>query len=524
VARDETEAFQLVVVSHGGGLEQVTVTAGPLKNRAGTRLPVQWRRVGYVETGMPKYPTPYVGWWPDPLMPPAPFAVKAGKRQPLWFDVSVPPNAAPGMYRGTVEIRSGKTSVTVPAVVRVRSFRLPRPGTFAAPFGMYLYSLGARWYGKDYRKMPIETFVRWCEFLGEYRLTPKSIARDYLNQKHENGKWVVDATALRQTVGRLAPKYYPPYSFCLFRLPTAGGVETKYRKKDPELARKYLHGYVDIVRAHAKAWKKEKLPEKVYIYGCDEPHDPLLPLLRDAYGELLKAVPGYPIMQTISHPNPSELIGRVGIWCPLTPSLTSGFYAARRKAGDTLWTYVCCGPTPPFANFFVDQPATAHRVLFWQARKAGATGLLYYCVCSWSGLPSAAWGEKCFPDVPIHLRDHWTLKRLGVNGDGLLVYPGRDMTPIPSIRLEMIRDGIEDYEYMALLERAVKKARALPKARRPSPETLTEAVRLTRVPDAISRSLTDYTDDPTVIRSRRRRIADMIERLQREIDRPMHRR
>ena len=153
-------------------------------------------------------------------------------------------------------------------------------------------------------------------------------------------------------------------------------------------------------------------------------------------------------------------------------------------------------------------------MLFWQVHKAGATGLLYYCVCSWGGLTKAYTGKQCFPDVPIHLKDHWTLKRLGVNGDGLLVYPGRDMMePIPSIRLEVVRDGIEDYEYLALLGRLVEKAKALPAGRRPPDATLKEAEQLCRTPEVISRSMTDYTSDAETIFEQSRKIADTIERL-----------
>jgi hypothetical protein len=41
------------------------------------------------------------------------------------------------------------------------------------------------------------------------------------------------------------------------------------------------------------------------------------------------------------------------------------------------------------------------------------------------------------------------------NGGGLLFYPGKDAGfdgPITSIRLKNIREGLEDYEYFAILE------------------------------------------------------------------------
>jgi hypothetical protein len=57
--------------------------------------------------------------------------------------------------------------------------------------------------------------------------------------------------------------------------------------------------------------------------------------------------------------------------------------------------------------------------------------------------------------------DPWENIRLyGGNGDGTLFYPGRPDRiggrtdiPIESIRLKLIREGMEDYEYLALLAR-----------------------------------------------------------------------
>lgn len=508
-ARDETESFQLVVIPDGGPLAGVEVEA-PALGGPGGELAVQWHRVGYVETAEPGYPTEYVGWWPDPLLDPGPFDVAADERQPLWFRVNVPADARPGTYEGKVTVRHGGDAVSVPVELRVRSFRLPRPGTLATAFGMYAWSLARGWFGKQPYEdsMPIEMFARWCEFLGQYRLTPKNMAREYITvaRSDETGELEVDLSNLWRTVAPLALKYYAPYSFCLHRLPTAPAIRSPDNKHTPENAR-------EIVKAIKEAWERQGLPREVYIYGYDEPHPDEYPFLCEAYAKVREVAPEYPIMQTIGDVNPQALVGLVDIWCPLSARLDSDFYAKRIEAGDTLWTYVCCGPKPPHANFFVDEPATDHRVLFWQTWQHGATGLLYWCLTIWDGLPTPSQGQPCFPEAPIHLKDHTTYKSFQTNGDGLLVYPGPDREPIPSIRLEVIRDGIEDYEYLALLARLIQKAEALPEARGPGPELLDEGRALLGVPESISRTLTDYTKDSHVIIDRRRQVGDMIERL-----------
>jgi len=508
-ARDEAESFQLVVMPNGEALRGVTVEAKPLEGPGGS-IPLRWSRVAYVETAEPRYPTAYVGWWPDPLMPPSAFDVAADVRQPLWLTATVPPEAKAGHYAGEVTLRHGEHAVSVPVELRVRAFRLPRPGTLPAAFGLYRSSLGQWWYGKNHSKLPIETYVRWCEFMTRYRLTPKNIARDYVSHTKDDAGLHVDMSRLQQTVGALAAKYFPPYSFCMFRLPSSPQMGQTATARDPATA-------AAVVKVYAAEWKRQGLPAHAYIYGYDEPKPEHYPFLCEAYRRVHEAAPDYPIMQTLYNKNPAELVGFVDIWCPLLSCADEEFYAERRKAGDVLWTYVCCAPKPPYANFFVDRPATEHRVAFWQARQVGAVGFLYWCVCYWKGLPTAESGQPCFPDVPIRLKDHCMGARAKVNGDGILLYPGKDRTPLPGMRIEVIRDGIEDYEYLALLSRLVERAEALPADKGPTPDLLAEAKRLCLVPETISRTLTDYTDDPNAFLERRRQVADAIERMARAL-------
>lgn len=506
-ARDETEAFQLVVIPNGRVLEGVEVEPAPLDGPGG-RLELEWNRVGYVKTAPPSYSVEYVGWWPDPLLPPEPFDLESDARQPLWFRVDVPADARPGLYAGEVILRHGDNTVSIPVKLTVRNFRLPRPGTLATPFGLYATALSGGYVAdQSYTKaMPLETYRTWCSFLAKRRLTPKNVAREYIDAKQDEDGWQVDLTPLDRTVTSLAPEYYAPFSFCLDRLPVAANLWRDGPKPDPS-------GWIAKTAVIAAEWKRLGLPADVYIYGPDEPRPTDYPFLVDLYTRLRKAVPDFPIMQTIGDPNPQDLVGLVDVWCPLTSRVETDFYRDRAAAGETLWTYVCCGPKPPYTNFFIDQPAIDHRVLFWQTRKVGATGLLYWCVSWWRGLPTPATGGSCFPETPIDLADSATYKSFKVNGDGLLLYPGPDWTPYSSIRLEVIRDGVEDYEYLALLARLVERAKGLEPERRPADSVLAEAERLCGVPDTIARTMTDHTKEPQVLSERRRQVGDMIERL-----------
>lgn len=104
------------------------------------------------------------------------------------------------------------------------------------------------------------------------------------------------------------------------------------------------------------------------------------------------------------------------------------------------------------------------------------------------------------------------------NGDGTLVYPG-PKGAIPSLRLKLIRDGLEDYEYLVLLRNAIQQIKA-GKANVPAKDRwLMEAEKTLRVDDSICRDLAQYTNDGKELLRYRKRIAEMLEQVEKAIDR-----
>ena len=251
--------------------------------------------------------------------------------------------------------------------------------------------------------------------------------------------------------------------------------------------------------AQLRHWKEKGWFSLGHVYAKDEiqpaEYDQVLP----SYRRALDAAPDAPLMQTYNASRtPQEMVGLIRVWCALTASYDEEFLSARRAAGEKLWLYVCCGPTPPYANFFIDQPGSDHRVLFWQTWQRRATGLLYWETDYWHGMMPLKPDEPRWPDVPWDQEKVATYREFKVNGDGFLIYPGPDWTPWPSVRLENIRDGIEDYEYLWLLrERDPKNA-------------------LLTVGDDISKDFTHYCKDPQVILQRRLAVARAIEKAKRK--------
>lgn len=251
-----------------------------------------------------------------------------------------------------------------------------------------------------------------------------------------------------------------------------------------------------------------------YVYWFDEPEPRDYEFVLRGFGRLKEAAPGLARMLT-EQPEPA-LMGGPDVWCPCTPSFEPEAARAALARGERLWWYVCTGPKAPYATLFIDHAATELRVWLWQAWQRGITGVLVWQTNYWSS--PAAYPEAGKPqdpyadpmswmsgyDTPAGTRVPWG------NGDGRFLYPpespGGD-GPVDSIRWEMLRDGIEDYEYLAMLRSAL--------ARVP-PDQARRFEKLLEIPPEITRSLTDFTTDPAPIEERRRRIARALEEAARQ--------
>jgi hypothetical protein len=141
-------------------------------------------------------------------------------------------------------------------------------------------------------------------------------------------------------------------------------------------------------------------------------------------------------------------------------------------------------------------------MLFTQSWQYKVTGVLYWGLNYW-----ISWGAPVTePKFPAgEWKSSTTYDSAGLLGDGYSIYPGPTADhPLSSIRLETMRDGIEDYEYLYRLAE-LSRGKAVPK----------EVAELLAVPPSISKSLTEYTADPAAYRAFRERLAYWIERLSR---------
>ena len=147
---------------------------------------------------------------------------------------------------------------------------------------------------------------------------------------------------------------------------------------------------------------------------------------------------------------PRDLKGTTGAQFIQSTSIDTAFgeYADRQQGfvdnGGERWSYVACEPqyTSPYQNILLFNDGTEGRTMFWTNYLNDVTGFLYWHVSYYD-----AAGNNTY-----QMRN--PVSKTGP-GDGILVYPGSaygQLDPIPSIRMLNMRDGIEDYQMLTMLE------------------------------------------------------------------------
>jgi len=266
---------------------------------------------------------------------------------------------------------------------------------------------------------------------------------------------------------------------------------------------------------------------KAYLYWFDEPAPKDYPFVIEGMKLIKRAAPGLTRMLT-EQPEP-PLFGHVDLWCPVLSNYDHEVGLQRQEAGEKFWWYLCCGPKAPYIGLFIDHPAVDLRVWAWLSRKWGIRGHLVWSTNYWTSAcaypPPALqnpW-EDPMSYVSGYGRKPGQIGYWG-NGDGRFLYPpnrnpGKDRRkflsgPIPSIRWEMLRDGVEDYDYFAILDRLIARAERTGKV---PADLLAEARRLAVVPDAVVADGRTYSKDPRPLLAHRRRVGRTIERLSRAL-------
>ncbi|MBT4610686.1 MAG: DUF4091 domain-containing protein [Gemmatimonadetes bacterium] len=529
-ARNEAEAAQLVLRPERD-LQDVRLEVRDLKGPGRAKIKadaIDVLRVAYVPVTTPTDPTGAKGLWPDPLPPLRESVdVQGGVNQPFWVRVTVPTGVPAGVYRGEVRVRAEDYKATVPIEVEVYDFDLPDKMTCQTAFG---FSTGNVW---KYHGLTDETdkravLERYLDNFAAHHISPYDPAPldpvriDWPDvpadlKPGQVLKPNIDWTAWDRAMTRALDERH----FNSFRLAIPGmGGGPFHSRREPK-----LNGYGEDTAAYGALFRgyvqeaQEHLRERgwldeAFVYWFDEPNPRDYDFVMNGFGKLAEAGPD--ITRMLTEQVEAQLIGGPNLWCPISSNYQEEEAAQRRAGGERFWWYVCTVPKAPYATLFIDHPATELRVWLWQTWQREIDGILVWQSTYWtSGAAYPDQAQNPYEDpmgwVSGYSTDAGTRRPWG-NGDGRFLYPPEAAAhvatepvldgPVDSIRWEMLRDGIEDYEYLAILRELLAQHGGQLDAQRQL-----QLNELLDVPAEITSSMTNFTVDPAVVEAQRHRVA-----------------
>jgi len=469
-ARNEWVAFQILLRADSP-VEGVNLEAGDLAGPEGASLPAADTRLYRqhqieLTAGTVRNDDFRPDGYPDPLIPfnhpltggklPAarlravPFDLPAGQTHGFWVDVYIPPTAQAGAYCGTYRLTGeGQKPVAIPVRLTVWDFRLPDTPTMRTAFGspakrMRPYYRRRAKAGKEAEPADWNAVEAQCaDLLARHRINATPPSKLTRPVPRVDGTYVIspaNVDELRRFVDR--------YHVNAVKVPNPAKIFA-----DPRKDRAKLLAWLRSVDRAADTLNRPEVT--FYIYLRDEPNDAKAYSFVRNWGKAIRqahsAVKVMVTEQTTpQNPDWGNLYGAVDIWCHLFPLFDPAAAAKRQALGEAFWAYTCLCLRNRTPWWHIDSPLLNYRVPAWIAWRFDTRGLLY-------------WGGMCYwKEVEDPWTDGWTYGHkngkngLVYNGEGTLAYPARPVGYdgiVPSLRLKGLRAGIQDYEYMAILDR-----------------------------------------------------------------------
>ncbi|MBM3501756.1 MAG: DUF4091 domain-containing protein, partial [Armatimonadetes bacterium] len=479
--RNEVECAQIVVRSREA-VEDVRVVFEDLQQEGGTAVLAATnfgaRFVSYVHVEKQSTATPadelvreVPADFPDELSDAATRDLPEGTTQPIFLTFTVPAGAAPGVYVGNVYVQAADGLDGVPVRLEVLPVDFPdQPRLWVV-----------NWFSTDVFRTHYgleEDSPEWWAMLREYARLFRRYHQNVVTVSpglcrifiEDDGSPTYDWTRfdrwcelfLAEGVGRLSLGHlggrttgeWECPEFALADRPAtvrATGGQTTVRLED----------FLQALEEHLdeKGWL-----DITYQHVADEPIPANVESWKAQAARVHQAAPRLKRMDAIQVP---DLRGFCELWVPQLNHFDQWYegYRKGQQAGEyELWFYVAWVPQGAYTNRLIDTETIKPRIIHWMNYLYGATGYLHWGLNHWN-IPFATFAP----------------------GDEWMVWPGQDL-PNSSLRYEAQRDGLEDCEYLTMLEDAQRGVIEKLGARGFQAED-----RPTEIGRRIVRSLTDYS-------------------------------
>ena len=476
-AEASAEAFRNEIISMQFAVRS-TETLTPFKatcetaGAAGTNaLPCSWVRIRY-----PGY-VPVVErgeLMADPLFTSPPDEIKPNWTQGVWLTISVPRDAAPGEYKGGLQIQAGPQSKRFDISLRVFDFTLPdmTKGNFYLniwqdPAAIARMAKVPLWSPAHWKLL--EAYARNLADHGERSISTSIIYDPWRSQTGfvypSMVEWKFPGTYQTGQASQFQFDFsvFDRYVEMMMKAGIDKSIQCFSMVDGPGRTSLCNIGYIDTTTgklrvcpthvgdaAYRNVWgaflpalvshlKQRGWLDRTYMGFDEKPQaimDGIFSVLKADAPELKFSLAGGSSSQESA--TAGDLVLYYGALAHR--DVVRRLLEERRTVGPTTF-YTACGTASP--NTFIYSPQWESRIFPWIAFQYGLAGYSRWAYTSW---PEDVWKN---PESRWH------------SGDSFFVYPGKD-GPIDSTRWELMRQGIEDYEALSLLKQKIADLRKEP--------------------------------------------------------------
>ncbi len=434
-ARNEFESFQVVVTGPATGVSMSLEGLGDGKGHSISGRDVTLYREALINVPQQTGGDGAAGVWPDALVPDVdpivgekrnafPFDVPAGESRAVLVDIHVPADAAAGAYQGTLNVTGG-AAAQVPVTLTVWDFAMPSTASLRSAFGMTWNGpcMGHGDGGCSNYDAEQKLRTRYMQAALDNRISiTLPVVSSPIKQDGSGGWGDYDA-------------YAGPFLDGTANTRLSGAKLTAVQIEGDGTRTAVVKAWSDHFKA--KGWTKA-----LFNYICDEP--PLTCQWSDINGRIASSRAADPDMPTLVTTTSAEAaahgISGIDLLVPVVNFMqdrpgTGHAGSQRSKYGATVWWYQSCmsfgcsgvGPGYDYTGgsgwptYAIDSDATRNRAMEWMSFSYDISGELYY-----------------------------ETTQAYFSGDPWVNQSGQTEIPVESFRMKMIRDGMEDYELLAM--------------------------------------------------------------------------
>lgn len=465
-ARNEYEMFQVIVRGDSSlRISDIHYELPTLPSAGLSDLDrVMIYRAGYMRVTQRSNSEGATGLWPDALIPKIdsytcetrnafPYEIAAGRNQSFYVDVYVPRGTAAGTYPGTLTVSGSSNQgefVHQQALdLAVWNFTVPSTSSLQSSFGFISSYVGQGHRLTLSNDQNRQLGARYALSGLRHRIavtTPMGAAPTHT---YSNGVVDIDWSIYDADV--------TPFLNGSAHHTGATWSAIEMRPFSPRVYQ--TDGVVGLTAFYknvADHFRERGWFDKLWGYTRDEPRSAQYEEVKERARAMLAADSAMRPLVTknidsglVASPADSP----IRIWTPLINQMTRDLrtqFDPYLRAGAQLWWYQSCEShgclgedVTGYPSYMIDVAGTANRAMEWLSFSYGVGGELYFNTM----------------EAYYKVGDVWDTQFLfDGNGDGTLFYPGRPdriggsaHIPIESLRLKLVREGYEDYEYLQLL-------------------------------------------------------------------------